>query len=294
MGKRTWRIGSAAVSSFLEDRCPRMAAALSYYMLFSLPALLVIIISIVGIFIDTQQAQDRVMTEIRSFVGERGAGQVETMIKHSRQTGQSTGGALAGIVVLLIGTTGVIVELQTALNDVWNVKPGPNVGVIGYFLRKRLVAFLLILAVALLLLISLLMQTILTSFGEQVATWLSKSLSRQALSLINGSVTLALLILLLAAIFKQLPEAEIRWRHVWLAAVFTAILFGIGRRLLGLYFSYSNVASGYGAAGSLALILVWIYYSSMILLLGAEVSRAWAERRGDAIPPEPGAIRVEC
>ncbi len=280
--QQTWR-------DFSDDNCSRIAAALSYYTVFALPPLLVLVIMICGFFLDPADVEGRVAGEIRNVIGPSGAEQVQTMI-HAAD--RQSGGLLASIislVVLLVGASGAVLALQGALNDVWEVKPDPEKGGIMNFITKRLLSFGMVLMIAFLLLVSLVLTTMITALSQSI---LPGDLSPTALQVINSLISFVAITALFAAMFNVLPDADVAWKDVWVGAGLTAVMFVIGKFALGLYFSQSDVGSAYGAAGSLVLILVWIYYSAMILLMGAEFTQAWAKRYGTGIVPSEGAVRV--
>ena len=277
---------------FSEDDCPTMAAALSYYTVFSLPPLLVLLLTILGAVLDPRDIQGTIETQIRDAMGPAGASQVRTILANANRPGGGTGPAILGLVGLLLGATGVFGQLQAALNKAWGVAPDPAKGGIKHMIVKRVFGIGMVLGLAFILLVSLVVSAALAAFGEQVGQYLPSGLSAPVLEAINFAGSLAVISLLFAAIFKILPDAEIAWRDVGVGAVATALLFVAGKFALGLYLGQSNPGEAFGAAGALALMLVWIYYSSMIVLLGAEFTQVWAEHRGSGIVPERGAVRV--
>ena len=278
---------------FGEDDCPTMAAALSYYTVFSLPPLLVLLLTLVGAVMDPQDIQGNLEAQIRSAMGPAGAEQVHTILANADRPG--AGGLLPTILsvaALLLGATGVFGQHQAALNKAWGVAPDPTKGGIKSMLLKRVFGIGMVLGLAFILLVSLVVSAVLSAFGEQLGRFLPSGLSAPVLEAINFVGSLAVISLLFAAIFKVLPDAEIAWRDVRVGAVVTGLLFVAGKFALGLYLGHSNPGEAFGAAGALALMLVWIYYSSMIVLLGAEFTQVWAEERGSGIVPERGAVRV--
>jgi membrane protein len=278
---------------FSEDDCPTMAAALSYYTVFSLPPLLVLLLTLLGAVMDPQDIQGSLEAQMRSAMGPSGAEQVRTILANADRPG--SGGALPtvlSVIALLLGATGVFGQLQAALNKAWGVAPDPDKGGVKAMLAKRVFGVGMVLGLAFILLVSLVVSAVLAAFGEQLGRYLPSGLSAPVLEAINFAGSLAVISLLFAAIFKVLPDAEIAWRDVIVGAVVTALLFVAGKFALGLYLGRSNPGEAFGAAGALALMLVWIYYSSMIVLLGAEFTQVWAERRGSGIVPEKGAVRV--
>ena len=192
----------------------------------------------------------------------------------------------------MLGASGAFGQLQAALNRAWEVAPDPEQGGLKAFLLKRVFSFGMILSVAFLLLVSLVLSAALSAFGGALAGMLPEGVSATLLQVLNQVVSFAVIAGLFAAIFKVLPDATVAWRDVWVGAAVTAVLFVVGKFVIGYYLGRSNPGEAFGAAGSLAVMFVWIYYSSMILLLGAEFTQAWAEARGSGIAPERGAVRV--
>jgi membrane protein len=278
------------VREFLGDDCMRLAAALSYYTIFSLPALLILILMVASVFIDPQDMQGRIDQQMGALIGRDGAEQIQTMIEHANRP--DTGGPLAailGIAALLFGATGAFMQLQAALNKAWDVEPDPDAGGLRNFIVKRFFSLAMILGIAFLLLVSLVISAALGAFGDVLASYLP-GVSEVLLQLLQLGVSLALISALFAAMFKVLPDAEIAWRDVWVGAVVTALLFVVGKFAIGLYLGNSEPGTAYGAAGSLAVLLVWIYYSAIILFLGAEFTQVWATRRGGGVRPSKGAV----
>ena len=282
-----------SVRDFIDDDAPTMAAALSYYTVFSLPPLLVLLLTLLGAVLDPQDIQGTVEGQIRGLMGPEGGEQIRTIIANADRPG--SGGLVAtilGLVALVLGATGVFGQLQAALNKAWEVAPDPEQGGFKSFLMKRVFSVGMVLALAVVLLVSLVLSALLSGFGDSLARFLPEGLSGALLEAFNFAVSFGVITLLFAAIFKVLPDATIAWRDVWVGAGTTALLFTIGKFALGLYLGRSNPGEAFGAAGALALMLVWIYYSSMIVLLGAEFTQTWANRRGQGITPERGAVRV--
>jgi len=281
------------VQSFIDDDCMTMGAALAYYTVFSLAPLMLMVISIAGLALGREAVQHSLVTQIGSLIGPEAAREVQTMLTHATQdTSGGIIGTVVGIVALLAGATGTFASLQDALNRLWRVKPDPNAGGIKAFIGKRLMSFGMILGVAFLLLVSLAVSAALSSFGSWAGGVLPSSLSGGFLKVLNIVVSFLVITLLFGTIFKFLPDAKIEWKGVWPGAAVTSILFTAGKTAIGLYLAKSATASAYGAAGSFVLIIVWLYYASLILLLGAEFTRLWMTSTGDDAPPEPGAVRA--
>lgn len=279
---------------FIEDDCPSMAAALAYYTVFSLPALLVLVTLLLGTFVDTATIQREITTQIETLIGPDAAEEVQVMVEEASLSTEESGtmGLLMGLGLLIFGATGAFAQLQHALNRAWQVAPDPEAGGLKNFIMKRVLSLGMVVSISFLLLVSLVLSTLISALGGQLAPLLPDALSGVFLRILNVLVSLLLFGFLFGAVFKVLPDAEIGWRDVLVGAGVTAALFVLGKFLIGLYLGQSDPGSAFGAAGSLALILVWIYYSSMILLLGAEFTQVWARRFGDRIQPSPGAVRV--
>jgi membrane protein len=288
-----FRLLKDSIDGFSEDDCPTMAAALSYYTVFSLPPLLVLLLTLLGSVLDPQDIQGTIESQIRAAMGPAGAGQVRTILANVDRPG--AGGELAtvlSVMALLLGATGVFGQLQAALNKAWGVAPDPRKGGLKHILLKRVFGIGMVLGLAFILLVSLVVSAVLSAFGDRLGRFLPEGLSAPVLEAINFAGSLAVIALLFAAIFKVMPDARIAWSDVRVGAVATALLFVAGKFVLGLYLGRSNPGEAFGAAGALALMLVWIYYSSMIVLLGAEFTQVWAEHRGRGIMPEKGAVWV--
>lgn len=283
----------STITEFIKDDCPRMAAALSYYTVFSLPALLIIVLLIAGVFVDPAQVQARILEQMQTLIGPEAAEQVAGIIENVERPG--SGGALTVILsvgALLFASTAAFAQLQATLNRTWEVGPDPDRGDIRNFLMKRVLSFVMILGVAVLLLASLLAQTLLASVGAVVSAILPEVITGLGLRLVSLGLSLIAATMLFGVVFQVLPDARVQWRDASRGALATAVLFLLGNILLGIYFSRNPPGSAYGAAGSLALILIWIYYSSMTFFLGAELTQVLARRRGEGIRPSKGAVRI--
>ncbi len=282
-----------SVQDFTDDDCPTMAAALSYYTIFSLPPLLVLILLLLGAVVDQRDVQNALEGQIGSLMGPAGREQIVTILREAHLPGSK--GILAtalGIGALLLGATGAFGQLQAALNRAWEVKPDPAQGGLRSFLLKRVFSFGMVLGGAFLLLVSLVVSAALSALGNVLGGALPGGLDEWVGQLLNLAVSFAVITLLFATIFKVLPDATVPWRDIWPGAAVTALLFTVGKFLIGFYLGRTNPGEAFGAAGSLAVMLVWIYYSSMIVLFGAEFTQVWADRKGAGIRPAQGAIRV--
>lgn len=280
-----------ALKKFFADGCPSMAGALAFYTIFSLPALLTVVIMLVGQVVDPMEMQRLLVGQIRALVGPAGALQIETVITHARSSEiDASVAAMVGLGAVLIGATTAFGQLQTGLNRAWNVKPDPKRGGVKQFLLKRVFSFGVVIAVAFLLLVSFVLSAALSVVGDRVGTMFG--MGDVLLVVANAVMSFVVIALVFAAMFKLLPDAEIAWHDVLVGGTTTAVLFVGGKELIGVYLGRSDPGTAYGAAGSLVLVLVWLYYSSMIVLYGAEFTRVWAERRGAGVRPEPGAVEV--
>ncbi|MGE0159497.1 MAG: YihY/virulence factor BrkB family protein [Gemmatimonadales bacterium] len=278
---------------FVKDDCPTMAASMSYFTAFSLAPLLVLTLLLLGVFIDPSDLQGHLHDQIAALIGNEGARQVDAMVLSADR--DAAGGPLPtilGIAALLFGATGAFGALQSALNRAWEVRPDPRHGGLRGFLAKRLLSLGMVGTMAFLLLVSLIVSAALSAFGDRLGGMLG-GLSGAIVQLAQVVVSLAVVTLLFAAIFKILPDARVAWRDVWAGALFTTVLFVAGKFLIGFYLSRADPGSAFGAAGALAVILVWIYYSAMIVFFGAEFTQVWAKAKGRGIEPEEGAVHVE-
>ena len=281
-----WQLLKEAASDWSHDRAPRLGAALAYYTVFSLVPFLVVVIAVIGLVFGQAAAQSTILSQVAELVGEQTAAAIKDMIQRADQP--STGLLATGLAIatLLLGASGVFGQLQDALNTVWGVEPKEGRGLWG-LIKDRFLSFVAVLGTGFLLLVSLILSSALAAFGKWFGELLP--LPETVLQLMNFALSFVVITGLFALIFKVLPDAKIAWRDVWTGAVLTSALFTIGKIALGLYLGKSNVASAYGAAGSLVLVLVWVYYSAQILLYGAEFTQVYANRFGQRIVPTPDA-----
>jgi membrane protein len=261
----------------------RQSAIIAYYAIFSIPGLLVLIIAIAGYFFGQDVVNQNLIAQIAETIGSDTAMEIQWVLSKSTAEKSTTWGSIVGITILLVGATGVFVELQKTLNLIWNVKVKPQNG-IWLIIKSRLFSFGLILAIAFLLTISLVISTALVAISNYIQFESSK-LVMTIYGILNFIISLIVISALFAMIFKILPDAKIRWKHVWLGSLVTGILFTIGKMSLAYYFGKAEPASVYGAAGSIILILLWVSYSSMILFFGAEFTAAYAKMFSGIIAP---------
>jgi len=266
------------------------SAVIAYYAIFSLPGLLVVIITIAGYAFGQEAVNNQVSGQITGVLGEETAIQIQDMIEKASETKNSIIATILGVITILVGATGVFAQFQKSLNIIWEVKADETKSGIWQLVKVRLFSFGLIISIAFILIVSLVISTLLASLGDWLAGNFSESLLIiiQALNLI---LSLSVLAVLFALMFKFFPDAKIKWRHVWVGSIVTAILFELGKFALSLYFGKADPATGYGTAGSIILILLWVSYSSMIVFYGAEFTRAFATLRDGEVQPSETAVR---
>lgn len=278
--KTWWTLLKDTFQKWSTDKAPRLGAALSYYTVFSLVPLLVLTIAIAGLVFGKDAAQHAMMAQIESLVGPQSAAAIQQMLEIAQKPSSGALASLIAIGTLLLGASGVFAQLQDALNTVWDVEPKAGRGIRGV-IKDRFFSFMAVLGTGFLLLVSLVLSAALAAFGKLFMNWLPGQ--EAVLHLANFTISFGVITLLFAMMFKLLPDAKIAWRDVWIGAGLTSLLFTIGKLLIGLYLGKSDVGSAYGAAGSLVILLVWVYYSSQILLFGAEFTSVYANRYGSRI-----------
>ncbi len=289
--KTLWGLLKVTFSQWRRDQASLMAAALAYYTVFSLAPLLIIVIAIAGAIFGEQAAKGELVAQIQGVVGRDGAQLIQTAIENASQLDPSQGPipTLINIGVLLFGASVVFAQLQKSLNRIWDVEAKPGNG-IKRVLRKRLLTFSMVLVIAFLLLVSLVISTMLVILGNYLRDLVPGF--TYLWQILNFFISFSLVTLLFAMIFKILPDAKIAWRDVWMGAAITAVLFDIGKFLLGFYLGKTSLASAYGAAGSLVIILTWVFYSAQILFLGAEFTQVYVRHYSKEIVPAEHAVRV--
>ncbi len=278
-------------SEWLDDKVPQLGAALAYYTVFSLAPLVLLLLAIVGFLFrnDPAGAWQKVTEQMSYFLDKSAIDVVQGIAQKASQPNKGVLATSIGILLALFGASGVFGQLQDALNTIWGVKTKPGVGIMG-FIRSRFLSFAMVAGVCFLLLVSLVLESLLKSFSHYVQAMLPGGIVIALV--VYSTFDLAVVVLLFASIFKFLPDVKIQWRDVWIGAVMTAIFFAIGKWALGLYLGSGTAASAYGAASSLITLLLWIYYSSQILLFGAEFTQVYAARAGRAFVPDKYAVPV--
>jgi membrane protein len=270
-----WALFRQAARDWQRDNAARLGAALSYYTLFSLAPLLVIAIGVAGLVFGREAAQGQIVTELQGLVGEPGARAIQEMVEASRKPEAGILATVLGIVTLFVGATGAFAELKSALNVVWDVPE--KGGGLKALLLGRLWSFAMVLAVGFLLMVSLVVSAAIAA-ADGFFAWIG--IPPAAVQLTNVAVSFLIITALFALIFKFLPDTEVAWRDVWAGAVFTSALFAAGKAVIGLYLGHSGLASTFGAAGSVVVLVVWVYYAAQIFFFGAEMTQAYARRHG--------------
>lgn len=288
----TFNLLKETARQWLADKAPQLGAALAYYTVFSLAPLILVLLALLGFLFrnDPAGAWQKVTQQLSYFVDKSALDVIQGIAQKAAQPNKSVLATVIGVALALFGASGVFGQLQDALNTIWGVKAKPGGGIWG-FLRSRFLSFAMVGGVCFLLLVSMTLESLLKGFSHFVQAMLPGGI------VIAVAVYLlfdfAVVVLLLASIFKFLPDAKIRWRDVWIGAVITTLLFALGKWALGLYLGSGAAASAYGAASSLITLLLWIYYSSQILLFGAEITQVYADHFGAKVVPDKYAVRIE-
>ena len=278
--KSLWPLIKESVAQWSDDYAPSMGAALAYYTIFSIAPLIVIAIAVAGFVFGADAARGEIFAQLRGMIGDEGAAAIQGLVKSASEPEKGTFAAIAGVVTLLVGATTVFGELQSDLDRIWDV-PKSNESGIKALLRGRLLSFGMILGIGFLLLVSLILSAGLAALAKFWDAWFEGWAF--ALQAVNFVVSFAIITGLFAMIYKLLPRCRIEWKDVWVGAMVTSLLFALGKLLIGLYLGKSSVTSGFGAAGSLVIVLVWVYYSSQIFLLGAEFTKTYAHSHGSLV-----------
>ncbi|TDQ08765.1 YihY/virulence factor BrkB family protein [Pedobacter metabolipauper] len=290
----------AAGKGFMEDRVLKLSASLAYYTIFSLTPLIIIIMSSASLFLgDKLNPQDKLLGEngeITSMLGRETTEQLKTFIDKSNLEGKSTMGLIIGVGVLIIGATAIFIEIQDSINMIWKVKAVPKKGW-KKFLTNRLLSFSLIASLGFLLLVSLVINSIVVGVGDKLASYSDRigieKVSELFMLILTNVITLAVVTCIFAIIFKVLPDVDLKWKPAVIGALFTAVLFSIGKYVIGIYIEKGNPGSAFGAASSIIVILTWIYYTAVILYFGAEFTQAYAEKYDDGIAPSKYAVHTK-
>lgn len=289
--KRSWfYILKSSFKNFIEDNAFKLSASLSYYTVFSLGPLLIIVINLAGFFYGEEAVEGKLYNQINGLVGSQAALQIQEIIRNIQQTDQGVWAAIVGVVVLILGATGVFMEMQDSINYIWSVKAKPKKGWLKLIIN-RLLSFSLVVSMGFILLVSLVVSALLDILSDSLARYF-QHVTVVIFKVVNVVVILIVISALFAIIFKVLPDAVIRWKDAFVGALFTSVLFLLGKIGISFYLGRSDLGVTYGAAASIVVILSWVYYSSLILYFGAEFTKMYAIRRGGGIVPNSTAVFI--
>ena len=290
--KGIWEVLKQSFSGFSNDKIAKLSASLAYYTIFSLGPLLICIIFLCSIFFGREAVEGNIYGQIQGFVGHDAAVQLQQIIKNASIAGKGNLAAIIGFVTLLIGATSVFAEIQDSINMIWGLKPKPKMGGLMKYLMTRVMSFGVIASLGFLLLVSLAVSSLVEALNQRLVRAFP-DVAVVVFYIINLVISFVVTTLLFGVVFKVLPDAKIKWKDVMAGSIATAILFMIGKFLISLYISKSNVGTTYGAAGSLVILLLWIYYSAFILYFGAEFTKAYALKYGGQIHPNDYAVTAQ-
>jgi membrane protein len=285
--KTVFDVLKQTVKEWSDDKAPRLGAALAYYTIFSIAPLFVIVIAIAGLWFGQKAAHDQILEQVSGLVGQQGAEMIGNMLESANKPKEGIFASVAAIALLIFGATGVFVQLQDALNTIWEVKPKPGRGVWG-FIRQRFISLAAVFGIGFVLLVSLVVSAGLAAAGK----WFSGAMpgGEELWHTLNFLISFVVIAALFTFMFKYLPDVKIAWRDVWLGGALTAFLFTVGKYALGMYLGRSAVTSAYGAAGALVILLLWVYYSAQILFFGAEFTQVYANKFGKKLEPAENAM----
>lgn len=288
--KDLWKVILGSASAFSQDRALKYSASLAYSTIFALSPLLVLIISLASIFYGKDAIQGKLFSEINQLVGSDAANQIQILIEKSALSGGSTLSLIISIVVLMVGATAIFTEIQDTLNIIWRVRPKPKKG-FQKLLINRILSFSMIISLGFLLVVSLVVNGIVAALSQRLSS-IFPEITVLLVQVFNIFLTFSIITTLFAIIFKFLPDVKISWKDVRVGAIATALLFMLGRVLIGFYLQMAGTGSTFGAAGSLVVILTWVYYTAAILYFGAEFTQVYAEKFGGSIQPAEYAVHV--
>lgn len=289
--KGIWEVLKNTFQGFLDDKILKLSGSLAFSTVFSMGPLLVVLISLCSIFLGREAAEGNVYKYLEAFMGHDAAFQLQDVVKKAAISGQSHIAIFFGIVILFIGATSVFAEIQDSINDIWGIKPKPKKSWLK-IIQNRLISFSVVVSLVFLLLVSLTITSLIDGFSNHLKQ-LFPDVAVTLFYIFNQMLTFVVITLIFGTIYKVLPDARIKWKDILLGAVISALLFMIGKFAVSLYISKSNIGSTYGAAGSLIVLLLWIYYSSLILYLGAEFTKSFAVKYGSTIHPNDYAVTTK-
>jgi len=288
--KAGWELLKLTFEEWTNDNAFELSAALAFYTIFSIAPVLLIAVGVASFFLTPDTATDRIVGEMEQMIGAQGANAVRQVIESSRGFGKGIWAMSVGIVTLVMGATAVFGELQSALNEIWDVKAKPDRGVIMSFMVDRIRSFSIAIGVGFLLLVTLVISALISGLQNYLNNWLPGI--PWVWQMANAVSSFFVVAILFAMIYKFLPDVVISWRNVWIGAAVTALLFTAGKYAIGIYLGRTATASAFGAAGSLVVLLFWVYYSALISFFGAEFTQVYARRYGPGIQPQEHAVRV--
>ncbi|TAF43288.1 MAG: YihY/virulence factor BrkB family protein [Sphingobacteriales bacterium] len=277
--------------AFTNDRGLKLSAALAYYTIFSIAPMLIVLIALTGIFYGQEAVQGKIFSQLHDFIGNKSAAQIQDILKQMQLSGKGTFAFITGVITLIIGASGVFVEIQDSINLIWRVKAKPKRGWVKLII-DRILSLSMIASLGFLLIVSLIINGLVLATSSILTRFLP-DITLLIIHLLNQGITLMVLVALFSIIYKILPDVEIDWKDVIAGAIFTSLLFMLGKYVIGLYIQSSSIASVYGAAGSFLLIIMWVYYSAAILYFGAEFTQVYAHCYGGKIKPSKHAVYVE-
>lgn len=286
-----WYVLKDSFSGFSNDKVPKLSASLAYCTVFSFPPLLIVITYACSLFFGRDAVEGSIYNQIKSFVGDDTAKQLQQIIKNATLSSSSNMAIIIGIIMLIVGATAIFGEVQDSINTIWGLKPKPKMG-LKLMIKNRLLSFGVIGSLGFLLLVSLGISALVAGLGHKLQNLLP-GLTIILIYIINILVTFGITTIFFAVIFKVLPDAENKWGEVWAGALLTTILFNLGKFAIAFYISKSKVGSTYGTSGALVILLVWIYYSSLILYFGAEFTKSWIVKYSDGVRPSPYAVLTQ-
>jgi membrane protein len=289
--KVTWTIARKTAVNFFHGDCVSHASSIAFYTIFSLPAILIIALSIGSAFYERNVVQQELLNQVGKLIGPDSAKEIESILLHAVVDSTSALAKIIGIATLIFSATTVFISLQTSLNSIWGIKPKPQRGYVKYIVN-RLLSLTMVISIGFVLLVSLVVDAVLVIFQGMLAHALA-GLTFYVIRIVNFVFSTGFITIIFAMLFKVLPDATVRWKDVWVGSLVTTLLFTFGKYLIGFYLGNSDFNSAYGAAGSLVIILVWMYYSTVIFLFGAELTFVYAREMGSEIRPYSNAVRVE-
>ena len=288
--KRIFAFSKDVINQYLNDDALNLGAALSYYTVFSFAPMLVVATTVAGYFWKDEAVNNRLDNELAGLLGEKAANSIAEIVNNAYVSGDTFWATAIGVGTLLFAATGVFSNLKISLNKIWNIQQTPTNGILA-FISTRLLSFSFVVGLGFLLMVTLVINAVIIGFMDQLASFIP-ALGPFMLALTSWVVTTLITAFIFVLLFRYLPDARARWRDLWAGAIFTALLFGLGRFLIGFYIGNSDFSSTYGAAGALITLLVWTYYNSQILFLGAEFTQVWAQWQGQPIIPDKHAVKV--